>query len=92
MASEGKFIRRSKVLRNPLGGGQAGVLRESGLIDAKKGGILDAWSLGLENRVLWWRKDRGRPMEFTNLIYDETMQATIFGFKAKHGTGNRAEM
>lgn len=88
MASEKTFIRRSKVLTHSLGG-QAGLLRESGLNDNKVG-MSNAWSQGLDNRVLWRRKETALPMEFTNLIYDETLQATIFGLKAKDELARRA--
>ena len=91
MAKENPPIRRSKVLMHPLIGGQAGLMRESGLIDSRDG-MWDAWSRGLDNKTLWRLKDEKSPKLVTNLIYDEATRATYFGLKAKDGTSNQTEM
>ena len=82
MASKGNRIQRSKILTCPLGGGQAGLLRESGLIDSRSG-MFKAWSQGLDDRRLWRWRDAAVATEYTNLSYDETNQAVISG--ANHG-------
>lgn len=82
MASDGRNIHRSKVLKHPLTGGQAGLLRESGLI--KTSSIFDAWSKGLDERVLRRPKAGSTTMEYTSLIHDETMQRTILGSKDQY--------
>lgn len=82
MASVKVPIHKSKVLRHPLGGGQAGLLRETGLID-NKSGILKAWGRGIENWMLWRPSDE---VEFTNLVIDETMQGVIIGLKTSDGS------
>lgn len=88
MASDGNRINSSKILTHPLGGGQAGLLRESGLINSRSG-MFKAWSQGLNDRKLWRWRDGRVATEYTNLIYDETNQAVISG--ANHGV-NRSEV
>lgn len=88
MASKKPPIQRSNVLGHPLGGGQAGLSREMGIID-RKNDILQAWSHGIRSSVIWWGKG---PMILTNLVYDQTMQGAIFGMKVKKGTGVGSEM
>ena len=82
MASEKAFIHKSKVLRHPLGGGQAGLLREISLIN-NRSGVLKAWGRGLENRMLWRPEDE---VEITNLVFDKTMQGAIIGLKTIAGS------
>ena len=85
MASEKKPIDRSKLLTHPLGGGQAGVLRESGLVDNERG-MYDAWSRGLTvHRMLNYRTKGASPVEFTNLVYDEILHSAILGLKTIGG-------
>lgn len=91
MASDRARIRRSVILNHPLGGGGAGLLRESGLIDSKSH-MARIWGKGLvgdDRRIV---DRRAIPGQMTNLRYDETMQGTVIGFG---GTGNakgRTEM
>lgn len=58
--------------------------RENGLFDGRVDKAM-AWSEGLEQRVLHSRKEKALPMEYTNIVYVETLQAIIFGLQAKHG-------
>ena len=82
------MIKRSNVLRHPLGGGQVGLSRELGLSD-RKPDMLHAWSHGVQRSVIWW--DKGM-VTLTNLVYDQTMQGAIIGMKAKRGTSVGSEM
>ena len=82
MASDGNRIHSSKILTHALGGGQAGLLRESGLIDSRSG-MFKAWSQGLDDRRLWRWRDSRVVTDYTNLSYDETNQAVVSG--ANHG-------
>lgn len=88
MASQENLMRRSKVLRHPLGG-QFGLLRETGLADDKRSGILNVWGLGVEDRMLLRTKGEE---EITTLVFDETMQGGILGFKMSDGTRDWSEM
>lgn len=92
MASEKSSLRRSKVLAAPLGGGQAGLLRELGRLADNRSGILKAWGRGLDDRMLW-RMDEGRNLELTSFFYDDSkiMRGIILGFKSKDA-GNEVEM
>lgn len=90
MASEKPVFHRSKVLTDPLGGGQAGLLRELGLVD-NRSGILKAWGRGLGDRLIWRaREDNKFPMEVTNFLYDDAklMQGAILGLRPKDGIGD----
>lgn len=41
------------------------------------------WSDGLEKRVLLSRKKKDLPMEYTNIVYDKKLRATVYGLQAK---------
>lgn len=88
MASQKTLIRRSKVLRDPLGG-QFGLLRETGLINDKRSGMLKIWGLGIQDRMLLRMTDEA---EITTLVFDETMQGGILGLKMSKGTRDWSEM
>ena len=91
MVSKKSLVRRSNVLKHPLGGGCAGVSRELGLAGDGSGmfGMLQAWSHGLCPSVM---KRFENECSLTNFIYDQTMQGAIIGMKVKKETGDRLEM
>lgn len=80
MADRLTLINKSRILINPLLGGQAGLLRESGLIDVRSG-MPSAWCRGLESRLLGRWKQEELPIKFTSFIYDETLHVAIIGCK-----------
>ena len=88
MASKKSLLQRSNVLVHPLGGGQAGFLRELGLAD-NKSGILQAWSHGIVHSVTTMFRTEG---SLTNLVYDQTMQGAIVGMSGNNGTSDWSEM
>ena len=81
-------MRRSKVLRDPLGG-QFGLLRETGLMNDKRSAMLNIWGLGIDDRMLSRTKAEA---EITTLVFDETMQGAILGLKMSNGTSDWSEM
>lgn len=91
MASQENLIRRSKVLRDPLGG-QFGLLRETGLINDKRSGMLNIWGLGIEDRLLLRTEVEAEISQITTLVHDETMQGEILGLKMNNGTSEWSEM